>query len=282
MKNHFTTALSSLLFMFILSTFASCGSSCEDTCDNGICDLDGCECFTGWTGINCDQQINTGGGNCNFTSYYGTQDCNDNGYVKVSSTACCPPSYPYYNSTTGHCYTSCSSAYNAAQTGYITYGTGQTTGSSSGYDCSGSSCYSVSSNASYSTQSVCESYCGSTNTSGYNCTGSTCYYTSSNATYSSQSICNSYCNSSSGVGEISFYTMSDLGCGTITVNVSGYASKSVSSFYSSGITNCNNTGCANYNLPPGSYSYTASCNGYSWGPLSFTITDGGCLKYRLQ
>ena len=82
--------------------------------------------------------------------------------------------------------------------------------------------------------SVCESYCGSSNTSSYKCSGSSCYYVTSGADYSTMSICESYC-SSNGVGEVSFYTTYDKGCGNITVSISGCSSKYISSYYTSGV-----------------------------------------------
>lgn len=82
-------------------------------------------------------------------------------------------------------------------------------------------------------------------------------------------------------GQVTFYTSSDLGCGSIYVTVSGYTTKSISNYYSGGITSCGASGCATYTLYPGTYYYSAYCSGYTWSSTSFTITSNGCLKYEL-
>lgn len=100
-------------------------------------------------------------------------------------------------------------------------------------------------------------------------------------TSSSSSGSSSSSSGSTSSGKVTFYTQTDLGCGTITVTVSGQGSQYISSYYSSGISGCDKSGCANFTLPPGTYSYSASCSGYNWGPTSFTVTANGCLKYQL-
>ena len=87
----------------------------------------------------------------------------------------------------------------------------------------------------------------------------------------------------SGTGQAMFWIQSDLGCGNITVYISGVG-KTISSYYASGAPACGSSGCATYNLSPGTYAYTASCSGYSWGtssPSYITVTSGGCSKMRL-
>lgn len=83
-----------------------------------------------------------------------------------------------------------------------------------------------------------------------------------------------------GEGDIVFWTQSDKGCGSIMVTINGQ-SGSVSSYYSS-TPECGATGCANFTLPAGNYSFTAECDSYTWGPTSVTITEGGCFKMRLN
>lgn len=168
MKKTIRSILSMLTIVITLSILQSC-NNCEENCDNGYCSDGTCECLTGWKGVDCDQKItgSNSNGNCNSTPYYGLQGCNSSGYVRISSTACCSSSYPYHNSATSSCYTSCDAAYSADNSGYISYGTGQTSNNgnsgNSGYNCNGSSCSYVSSGASYSSQSACESDCGNTN-----------------------------------------------------------------------------------------------------------------------
>ena len=87
--------------------------------------------------------------------------------------------------------------------------------------------------------------------------------------------------SSTSNGDAIFYTLSDLGCGTITVQLNG-GSKSFNQYYNS-TPNCGASGCANFsNLPAGTYSYSASSsNGCTWPTSSITITSGGCSKVQL-
>ncbi len=83
-------------------------------------------------------------------------------------------------------------------------------------------------------------------------------------------------------GDVKFWTSQDLGCGPITVNLSGVGTSTITGYYYSGTPDCNpdNYG-GNFNdLAPGTYSYTASCQGYTWSN-TFTITADSCLRYRL-
>lgn len=82
-------------------------------------------------------------------------------------------------------------------------------------------------------------------------------------------------------GSVMFWTATDHSCGPISVTINGQ-SGTVSSYYSSGTPSCGASGCANFTLPVGTYSYTASCSGYSWGNSSITVTEGGCFKMKLN
>jgi hypothetical protein len=88
----------------------------------------------------------------------------------------------------------------------------------------------------------------------------------------------------SGTGQGMFWVQSSLGCGTITVYISGVG-KTITSYYASGAPSCGASGCATYNLSPGTYAFTASCSGYTWGtstPAYITITAGGCSTMKLN
>lgn len=80
-------------------------------------------------------------------------------------------------------------------------------------------------------------------------------------------------------GNVMFWTQSDQGCGNISVTLYGQ-SGTISSYYSSGAPSCGGSGCANFSIPAGTYSYSASCQGYTWSG-SVTSTAGGCFKMRL-
>ncbi len=80
-------------------------------------------------------------------------------------------------------------------------------------------------------------------------------------------------------GSIAFYTTSDLGCGNITITVDGNNTQTLSQYFPQGIANCSQGTI--FNLSPGTHTYRASCNNYTWED-TFTIVANGCLRYRLQ
>lgn len=79
-------------------------------------------------------------------------------------------------------------------------------------------------------------------------------------------------------GKAAFWVQSDLGCGNITVILNG-VNKTISQFYTQS-PGCSGSGSANYDLPGGTYSYTATCSGYSWDG-SITVTNGQCSTIQL-
>jgi len=83
----------------------------------------------------------------------------------------------------------------------------------------------------------------------------------------------------SGNGNVMFWTQSDFGCGFITVNISG-SSGTISGYYSGGSPSCGASSAANFSLPAGSYSFTASCDELTWDG-TVTVTSGGCYKMQL-
>ena len=82
-------------------------------------------------------------------------------------------------------------------------------------------------------------------------------------------------------GNITLWTASDHSCGNILVKISNGQSGVISSYYSSGLNDCNASGCANFTLPSGSYNYTATCSDYTWSG-SFTIKSGTCHLWKLN
>jgi len=241
-----------ILTLLLVFAFSSCKDKDESSwkCISGDCyNVEESGGYDSESECNIICSSNSNNTNCNYTSYYGTQNCTDASYVAVSSTACCPSNAPFYCSSTGYCFETCEAAeYNGCTSVY--YGTGQSSGSGS--------------------------------TSGYNCISGNCTYTSSNATYSSYSECEAYCSggSSTSYGDVTFWTENDLGCGNITVYVNGYSS-TISSYYYNGLSSCNSSGCANFSLPAGTYSFTASCTGYSWNGGTVTVTSNGCVTMEL-
>ncbi|HTL08360.1 MAG TPA: hypothetical protein VL307_08900 [Chitinophagaceae bacterium] len=79
-------------------------------------------------------------------------------------------------------------------------------------------------------------------------------------------------------GKAMFWISSDLACGTITVTCNG-TTASITSYYKSGTPSCGATGCANFTLKPGTYSYSGKCSNKTWSG-SVTITANGCSTIR--
>lgn len=81
-------------------------------------------------------------------------------------------------------------------------------------------------------------------------------------------------------GQVMFWTATNWGCGSITVNCNGQ-SRTITSFYSSGAPSaCGASGCATFAFSPGTYSFSASCSGRTWNG-TVTVTANGCLKMQL-
>jgi hypothetical protein len=81
-------------------------------------------------------------------------------------------------------------------------------------------------------------------------------------------------------GNITFWTKTDIGCGIITVTLNNGQTGTISSYYSGGLSSCGADGSANFTLPAGNYSFTASCSKYKWSN-TFTITAGSCSTRQL-
>jgi hypothetical protein len=174
-----------LLSGLFLLTLYSCFPCADMDCGNGVCSQGVCECYDGYYGSEC--QYSTGGagfdcisGNCSYVSgnadyatitdcqnacgsscdysvYSGGGSCSDPANFPVSASLCCSPSYPFYCSETGMCYTSCAAADAACSSATVV--TGSTSGGGAGYDCISGSCTYVSANGDYATLSACQSAC---------------------------------------------------------------------------------------------------------------------------
>lgn len=96
---------------------------------------------------------------------------------------------------------------------------------------------------------------------------------------SDQFPCDGGGSGGSTTGKVMFWVSSDLGCGPISVSLNG-SSGTITSYYSNNSPDCGGNGCANFTLPPGNYSYSASCSNGTWNG-SVLITSGGCYKIKL-
>ncbi len=78
-------------------------------------------------------------------------------------------------------------------------------------------------------------------------------------------------------GDVSFWNNDDS-IGIITVNVNSASAQITHNIHPDG---CGESGCANFNLPPGTYNFTASATtGETWNS-SCTVEAGGCLRFNL-
>lgn len=84
-------------------------------------------------------------------------------------------------------------------------------------------------------------------------------------------------------GDVIFYVDGDYGCGPVSVTLNGAGSTSITGFYSGGPPDCDQTGAGgNFNdLDPGTYSFSASCDGITWDG-SLTVTANSCLRFLLD
>ena len=79
-------------------------------------------------------------------------------------------------------------------------------------------------------------------------------------------------------GAITFRISSDLGCGVISVTLTGQGTRQNTVCYASDSPDCGASGTASYtNLPYGTYTFNASCNNYKWGPTTITLSNS-CYK----
>ena len=246
----------------------------------GGCAKEGC---TDPTATNYNSKATKNDGSCRYTcnaiSYTGSASCSS-GYIPVSDTKCCPMNFPYHCSTTNTCYASCIDAQSVCS--YPSKGTGQT-GGNSGYICSAGSCTYVSSGATYSSLSSCQSSCGSSS-AGYNCNGSSCYSVSRGATYSSLSACQSSCSGSS-TGQLTVWNSNSSPCSsgagsTISVYIDGSYVGGLSYYYSSN-PGCGASGTITKTVSPGSHSVSATCGTNTWSPTSIYVNAGGCSTFQL-
>jgi len=81
-------------------------------------------------------------------------------------------------------------------------------------------------------------------------------------------------------GSVTFWTANST-YGNITVVLGAGLGTGVVNSVLSSPPQCGATGCATFNLSPGTYSYTAAAtNGTTWGPTAFTVTADGCVTLQ--
>lgn len=83
-----------------------------------------------------------------------------------------------------------------------------------------------------------------------------------------------------GHGEATFWINQDFGCGPLTINVSNQYTGTINYFYATE-PSCGAEGCANFTLEPGTYTYQASCSGYTWPQYSFTVYANDCASIQI-
>jgi hypothetical protein len=82
------------------------------------------------------------------------------------------------------------------------------------------------------------------------------------------------------VGSVIFWTSEDLGCGPITISISGLGSRVITGSWNS-VPSCDQdqAGGLFKDVQAGNYSYFAECNGYFWSD-NITISAGSCRRVR--
>ncbi|MEZ4859311.1 MAG: hypothetical protein R2781_10925 [Flavobacteriaceae bacterium] len=81
-------------------------------------------------------------------------------------------------------------------------------------------------------------------------------------------------------GSLIFYVNEDLGCGPINVTLSNVGSNTITGYYGTA-PDCGASAGANFsNLSPGTYSYTATCQGIDWNG-TVTIEANSCFRQLL-
>lgn len=234
----------------------SCNKCKDVECVYGACIEGVCECDPGYTGSRCQTEINgygggSGGGSCDYVQSTQSFACADAGYSPVLPGTCCPDNAPYTTTDCAYCFPTCQEAQN---------------------DCSGT-VYRANTTGS-----------GGGGSSGYNCTSGDCVYVSSGATYSSLSACNSSC--SQPTGQLSVWNSDPTPCpagagSTISVYINGAYAGGLSTYYNSA-PSCGASGTVTQTLSPGSHTVSASCGSAMWGPMNVTVSSGGCFKLELN
>jgi hypothetical protein len=77
-------------------------------------------------------------------------------------------------------------------------------------------------------------------------------------------------------GTLAFWISSDIGCGSIFVEVPGTIGVYISRYHSNE-PDCSTSGVATLKVDPGTYTYKAACPGYSWTG-TVTVAKNGCAK----
>jgi hypothetical protein len=83
-------------------------------------------------------------------------------------------------------------------------------------------------------------------------------------------------------GNVTFWFASNMANATVTIDGQ---TATITGYYQNGAPSCNATGCANFTLPAGTYTYTAVSSQYTWGTqstLTATVVPNGCNTYQLQ
>jgi hypothetical protein len=177
-----------LLFSGATLALSGCFPCLNVECEYGVCNKGVCDCFDGFYGSECQFSIydagydcvagscvtstgsadyasyadcltSCGSSACQFNQFTGTANCNA-GSIPVASNTCCPEDAPYYCPETNLCYYTCESADASCSSTVVRGNTSG--GTSAGYICSSGNCIFVSSGASYSSISACQSSCGQT------------------------------------------------------------------------------------------------------------------------
>ncbi|MCF8277911.1 MAG: hypothetical protein K9J17_14350 [Flavobacteriales bacterium] len=273
-------------------TYSDCYNSCGGsgyTCVSGSC----VSVSSNADYLSYSDCYNSCASSCSYDVWSGGGTCSQQGYVPVSTTACCPVDYPYHCSETGLCYSTCEAADAACSSATVVLGSNGQGGS--GYVCSGGNCTYVSSGATYSSLSQCQSACSGGGSAGYTCSGGSCVYVSSGASYSTLSACESNCNAAVKGKFVAWTSVSEYGFpngyNAMNMSVMGLTGTIYGGHYTSEPA-CNSTYCFTGELYPGTYQingiiyFLTGLDGITPSPYSVsrtvTIYAGQCTAVHFQ
>jgi hypothetical protein len=89
------------------------------------------------------------------------------------------------------------------------------------------------------------------------------------------------------LGDLTFWINYDPNCGPkIAIEITGHLEThfdTITRYYlTPDIPTCGSSGCANFSLLPGTYTFSASCPGKTWGPAQVAVVEGICKTALLN
>ncbi|SCY93364.1 hypothetical protein [Flavobacterium caeni] len=218
-----------------------------------------------------------GGGSCNYTQWTGTGSC-ASGYHPVYTNVCAPVGYPFYNTATTLCYTSCEAAYNANPQGQIFR---HNENGGGGGSCDYTQWTGTGSCAS-GYYPVYTNVCAPVAFPFYNTATNLCYATCS-AAFNANPAGQIYRSNENGGGgggdsQIVFWTATSQ-YGQIDIYVNGSFRGTITNTYS-GAPSCGAGGCVTVTISGTGNTWYATAGNHTWNSSALTLTSA-CTTMQL-